>query len=681
MKKETRFLNLQKFTPLCFGLALAAGAWGELSAADVAAGSNLTAALNGATAQNHEFNLLGDVNLSSTFSQNAAAREVIIIEGNGHTITRTGSGYYFDVSRAGSTLTINNATITGTATSGGYGAINVSGSNATLNLDGVVFDGNTAATGYGILRINTTGVKVTGNVHFKNNVSATSEVSAVHVGISDSVTFFGQADFSGNSTGYYGGAVAVREGASILFKEAVTFDGNFATAYFGGAIDMYGGNSSAVFEKDATFTNNYVKNTFNHTYGVRGGAINVGYLSGTKASQLQLQGKSTFADNYVWGTGTTVGVGGAISIAVAGGDPLGQGQVGSGFVYGADIAQGIFTDNYAYSEKRGGYGGAIFVKSYDGTFTLGSGSSFTGNAAKTLGGAIYFDQGTLNLNGNVEFSGNKQGASFDTSSGRPVYVEGTGSANAIYFAVSSNTATLNLANQSGEVISFADPIQSATGKTVTVNKTGAGKVVFTGHDSDILAQTTVSSGIFELGAGVNYGRLGTSATSAFSLSRGATLVGNAGSVLTATSISLAGRVEVTGGVFTLKSDNTSGVQLASSTVLSLVISDKDNYASLDLNGQKLDLSGATLEIVADGYVPSTDNSDFFTIITSVAGLPNGQFAQGDSIFINGAEFEILYNNGSVSLQQISSIPEPSTYALFGGAGLLGLLVLRRRQGA
>ena len=686
--KNNLFLNAaQKLNPKFCGVVLALGFSGvAFAVTTVEEGSNLTSKLQGATVAEHDFQLLGDVYMGSTFFMNGSSWKNISIDGayseGGEdlraVIKRNGADVSFYVNSLGNVLSVKNSVITSATTvQAGVGAIHVTGANAILNLDGTSFVGNTSASGYaGALSIFASGTQVHGDVQFIDNSSTGDGAGAVYVSPNQSVVFEGETVFSGNNTAHYGGAVSVREGASATFKKDAVFDGNYATAYFGGAIDFWSGNSSVVFEENATFTNNYVKSSFVHAYGARGGAINIGYVAGSNSPQLIIHGTGSFSDNYVWGKGTTVGIGGALSLSVGGADPLGQGQIGPGFVYGAEIARGVFTDNYAYSENAGGYGGAIFAKGYNSTISLGDGSRFEGNAAKTLGGAIYFDQGTLNLSGDVTFSGNWQGATFDTSSGRPVHVEGTGSANAIYFAVSSNTATLNLANQTGEVISFADPIQSATGKIVTVNKTGMGKVIFTGHDSDILAQTTVSGGVFELGAGVAYGRLGTAATSKFDLSAGATLVGNAGAVLNATDIHLAGRVEVASGQFKL---NGAGVKLESSTVLSLVIADANHYSSLDLGGQSLQLGGASLEIIADGYVPSFDKSDFFTIITSVAGVPEGQFGQGESIFINGAEFEILYGNGSVSLQQIGVIPEPSTYALFGGAGLLGLCLLRRRQ--
>src|SRR5690606_18190317 len=115
----------------------------------------------------------------------------------------------------------------------------------------------------------------------------------------------------------------------------------------------------------------------------------------------------------------------------------------------------------------------------------------------------------------MTFSGNRHGVTFSTAGGTLTPDSGSGTSNAIYFAVSSNTATLNMNTGAGERIHFADQIESAAGKTFTVNKTGAGTALFSDNNSDFLAQTNVSEGIFELGEGVAYGRSGNAATSNF----------------------------------------------------------------------------------------------------------------------------------------------------------------------
>lgn len=648
---------------------------------DVAGGSNLTTYITNATPTANEFNLLGDVTMNGIGYLNNANRRIITIEGNNHTITKSANANIFWITgdTPNAFLTIRNANITSVDTGSSYGTISIDAlaHNATIDLDGTRIYGTHGISGTysGGLTTLAKNTVVKGNVAFDDNYGSGDAAGGVGVGNNAELIFEDQVSFSGNHTVNYGGAVSVYSGGSLTFKDTATFTGNYVTSYFGGALDIWNGAGSVVFEKDATFTGNYVKNTGAHGYGVRGGAIHIGYISGTDSPQLEMEGTSTFDGNYVWGYGSTVGVGGALALSAAAGDPLSSSQINNGFIYGASIDRGIFSNNYAYSDTGGGYGGAVFAKSYNSTLTFGSGSEFTGNMAKTLGGAIYFDQGTINLNGNVTFSGNRHGVTFSTAGNTLTPNTSSGSANAIYFAVSSNTATLNLNSGQGEVIHFADPIESAAGKTVTVNKTGLGTALFTEHNSDILAQTTVSQGTFELGSGVTYGRLGTAATSNFNLASGATLRGGAGATLLANAINLQGRIEVEEGEFNFQGSN---VTLASTSVLALTINSIDDYSSINMNGNALALNNASLEITATNYVPSQNISDEFTLVSNLSAPATGMFVQGQQIVINGAEFEILYNASSISIKQLT-VPEPSTYALILALGAIGGAWIHRRK--
>lgn len=668
----------------CFMAVLALGtATSAFGAVEVPANSNLTAALNTATAESHEFELLGNVNMSTIFYQNTAARRNIYIDGKGYTITKSANANIFWItgSLQDAFLTIRNANITSVDSGSSYGTISIdlNAHNATIDLGGTRIYGTHGISGRyaGALTTHAQNTVVKGDVTFEANYGSGDAAGAVAVGhgAGASLIFEGETNFVNNHTVNYGGAVSVYTDGAITFKEKATFTGNYATTYFGGAIDAWTGTGAITFEKGAAFTGNHVKNSLYQAYGVRGGAINIGYLTGNDAPQLEMSGTSEFTGNYVWGYGNTIGIGGAIALSAAGANPLGNVNIDANHVYGADFERGIFTDNYAYSDNGESYGGAIFAKNYNSTLTFGSGSSFTGNAAKTLGGAIYFDQGTINLNGNITFSGNRHGATFSTDSGAPKLNAGSGTANAIYFAVSSNTATLNLNTGAGEVIHFADPIESAAGKTVTVNKTGSGTARFTGHDSDILAQTLVSEGTFELGDGVSYGRVGTAATSNFHLAAGATLRGGANATLRASQIQLDGRIEVQSGEFIFDGAD---VTLSETSVVALSIDSNSSYASINMGGHALALNSALLEVTASGYVPSQEISDTFTLVSNLSGPATGTFLQGDSITINGAEFEILYNANTITLQQLT-VPEPATYALILAAGMVTAVWVRRQK--
>ncbi|EIP98381.1 hypothetical protein OpiT1DRAFT_02837 [Opitutaceae bacterium TAV1] len=692
-------ISLHQFTPirqwpgvLLSGLFLSGPGLAPLPAATpVAAGSDLTTKLNAATATNYTFDLLGNVYLGLYFTMNGGTRKTVIIDGaygedgSRAVIERREADWRFNVNTAGNTLAIRNAVITGTASSGGAGAIHVTAGNSTLDLHNTTFSGNTAGDvlGYGgaLSAMSNTNTTVQGNVSFTGNRGAGQASGAVGIygaaaSTRSTLTFTGETIFEGNSTTYYGGAVTINYWADAVFEEKAIFRGNYTTLYYGGALDLYGGNSHAIFKKDAEFTGNYVRNTGTQAYGVRGGAVNVGWITGTDTPQLDFRGTTTFTDNYVWGYSTTKAYGGALSI-VSGETNPDTAAPPADRDYTVLINKGIFENNLAYSDSGNAYGGAIYAKTQNNTLTLGSGSRFTNNYAKTLGGAIYFDQGTLNLNGNVVFEGNRQGASFDTGSGKPVYVAGSGTPNAIYFGVSSNTATLNLNTTAGEQIRFHDPIAAAAGKTVTVNKTGAGEVVFFQHDSALLTKTTVSGGTFRLADGALFGLKGTTANSTFTVGVGATLRGGAGSTLRTSLLAVNGTLRADAGAFHIDTNN--AVTFGGASALAFTIVDADTFSQIVFDTPaSLLLNGATLEISASGYVPSLDMSDTFTLVTGLSQQATGQFAQGESVMINGAEFAIVYNNGSIVLQQLTAVPEPAAYAALAGLGALTFILLRRR---
>lgn len=681
---------------------------GEAFALDVPENANLYTYLSNATAEAHDFSLLGDVTLGSTFTINNARYLNIIIEGNGHSIVRTSQNNDFWVHLPNTNLTIRNAIITTSATGGtSWGAVSIdtNRTNVTLNLDGTTFRNNIGASGAysGGLTVFANGAVANGNIRFEGNHS-NGGAGAVSVAYDNnaSLQFTGNVDFVGNYTSQRSGAVAANNNstlvfdkqvnftenyagqrggalwldtnANVTFKDRTVFTGNYA-GHRGGAINIQHGNSHVVFEENVTFAGNYVRG--NNSDAPRGGAVSIGHETGSTLPQFTAEARAEFSDNYVWGEGVRNGYGGAIALTSAD-NATGTGNLNANHIYGIAIEQGVFTDNYAYSATGSGYGGAVYSQSYQSVVSFGSGSEFTDNAASTLGGAIYFNQGTINLSGDVTFSGNRHGVAFSTAGNVLQADMDSGSANAIYFSSVSNvahTATLNMTTGRGETIDFSDPIQSAAARSVIVRHSGEGLVRFSGHNSDILAQTDISGGTFELGAGASYGRAGTPATSYFNLTPGATLVGGANSTLRASIFTIDGRIESTTGVFYLEGGD---INLSESSVFAINIFNAENYSSIDAGGNALNLNNATLEVTATNYVPSQQISDTFTIVANLAEEPITFFAQGDSIRINGAEFKILYNANSIVLQQMT-IPEPSTYALFLAIGCIGFAWSRRQR--
>jgi T5SS/PEP-CTERM-associated repeat protein len=135
------------------------------------------------------------------------------------------------------------------------------------------------------------------------------------------------------------------------------------------------------------------------------------------------------------------------------------------------------------------------------------------------------------------------------------------------------------------------------------------------------------------------------------------------------------------GTLTVKGN----VSLATTSVLELVVGSADagGYSSLDLGGTgKLSIdSGAQLVLKDLGYVPGINDS--FDIVTGLISPAIGSFTyegqvigSGDILSFAGQNFQAIYSANSISLV---AIPEPSTYALWGGGILCSLMAISRRR--
>ncbi|KLD64106.1 hypothetical protein Y882_08475 [Dyella japonica DSM 16301] len=478
-------------------------------------------------------------------------------------------------------IAITNATITSQPFTGprnGLFLFNSSNVTTNLNLTGSTIqnigptDFNTyASADYGpfvsmrggansVLNINggATGVTFTGNHGLAD------QPGVIGLYGSNTLNFTGNVTFNGNWTANYGGALTIYEatGETMNFAGPTVFSSNHSSV-FGGAIDFWGGASTLTFNAPVTFSGNYVYGgtTFSATYPnhvtdqhSRGGAVNIGYLSpGSGSVNLVTNSTALFDGNFVIETKSgRNALGGAVSA---------YGN-GSSYNYFMNFnGPTTFSNNYVYSTTGSGFGGAVYYDSGSAAvLNLGPGSSVINNYAETLGGAIYLQTGTINLKadgGDITFQGNRQGASFTSiAGGLYAPVVGSGTPNAIYL---NSTGSLNLDATVGNFIQFYDPIASTAGASVTVNKTGAGTVIFHGNSSNpgdptynstVLTNTNVNGGTFAFTDGVSYG--GTS-SGVFTVNNGGTVQGDDGSTLLSGTIAVnaGGTVATNGGIFNL----------------------------------------------------------------------------------------------------------------------------------
>ncbi|WP_334319121.1 beta strand repeat-containing protein, partial [Termitidicoccus mucosus] len=452
---------------------------------------------------------------------------------------------------------------------------------ATLNLDRVIV--SNAAMNAMFVRVSTASfdLVVNGDFVFSGNKSASSHGGAINWQKAGNLTFTGTAIFDRNTAGgtylggalgstaagsgtitfentalffsntaASGGAIFTHPGHSLIFKDAAEFKNNIASTGQGGAFyiqsnDTYLGMQKIRFEDDATFdgnravaqggafsTDDRVIIQFDSTTGTvtltnnragngSGGAITSGEIS-FKGGLLTVTGN--------FGGTATTHAGGGLRAArllditgnynISGNQTMGSGggvSVGSLLINGG----GTLSGNIASVN-----GGAVNAAG-NSTFEIGGGAELSGNTVGGLGGAIYVggtSRLTLNASaGDIVFSGNKQAATIDSaavSTGGTLAATG-GTNNAVYFA---SSATLVLNTGSGMAVRFDDPIESASGATVMVTKSGAGTVIFSDHHSNINATTTIEQGEIRLSRGAIYGAANDQGS--FVLKTGATLAGN-----------------------------------------------------------------------------------------------------------------------------------------------------------
>lgn len=719
MSKKNKVLNngrhafnsLQKAIVFAFPALYLGGALPAL-------GQTLTAGqdiyTNGLNAGYYDLVLDGNVSWNTAFSMNSAAKSTISIDGNGYTITTSSnnSQRLFNITQATNTISITNATITSQPFTGAQSTlIKIGESNdvVNLNLEGTTFlnigpsDYNTyTSADYGPILSIRGGSNATMNIDggtqgvlFKGNHGLADQPGAVGLYYNNTMNFKGKVTFEGNWTGNYGGAVTVFDtnGSTMTFADETNFINNHSSV-FGGAVDLWGGAATLTFNGATTFSDNYVYGvtTFspdypNHVTGQhsRGGAINIGYVNpGTAGVNLIFNNDVNFTGNYVIESKNNYNaLGGAVSA---------YGN-GSNYNYLMTFNGATkFDGNYAYSLTGAGYGGAIYYDAGSAaTVTIGGGSSLTNNYAKTLGGAIYLRTGTINLNaddGDIIFQGNRQGADFAAvEGGLYAPVADSGNPNAIYLG---GSGSLNMAVDSGNFIHFYDPIASISTATITVNKTGAGEVLFHGnsnnygdplYNSDVQTNTNVNGGTFSFTDGVSYGNSG---FGVFAVNNGGIVRGNNNSTLQAQTINInsGGTLAANGGIFNLNVGSggvtsTAGRFGGYGTIVAPSISLSANVANIstadiDANNEltldSLLTNAGGLSKIGDGVLVLTKTNTYTGATSISAGTLRADttniIAASAGLNISGGTFDL--NNYDQTLKSLSG----TGGAITTGTGLL-----------
>ena len=378
-------------------------------------------------------------NISITVPGSAGVTLTINASGNGD------SAFVVNGSAIGTSLSLNNLTLTGATTAGNGGAIDIKA--GTVNLTNVDIKDGSAALGGAIYLASGSAFLTASGTTFSNNTASSAGGAIYNNG--GQVTFSGGGNSFSNNQAGNGGAIYNNRGTLSL--GGVSFSDNSATVGDGGAIYTVGGtidmggtsfsgnsatvNGGAIYNNGSSlsvadggvFTGNHatenggaIYNDGNGSLTIQGGEFSRNYTDSgdggviyNGSGALDIQG-GNFSGNHAAGDGGVIYNGsGALTIQsgefsdnYTGGD--------GGVVYNAsgagamNVAGGFFTGNYA-----GGNGGAVYNASAEGMTVF---AAFGGNHAAN-GGAIYNTAGILNIGG--MFIGNYA----ETGDGGAIYNE------------------------------------------------------------------------------------------------------------------------------------------------------------------------------------------------------------------------------------------------------------------
>ena len=314
---------------------------------------------------------------------------------------------------------------------------------AILKMDSIILNGMSIMTSHSFSPC----VKITGNVQFENSLAHAISSCRVDLDGAVSMALEGRFVFLNN-----GQALRVWRKSNVVIGDNALFRGNWSGAIpietndDGGAIWSRGGN--VIIGNHAEFDGNYV---FSDTRPCLGGVFYDDFFGGA----ITVGADAVFTGNFVFSTGYAAH-GGAMFVRK---DGLQYAAETGAITIGPNPS---FIKNFAYSGTADAYGGVIYS---DGDISFSDGGMFTGNYAKTSGGAITMGGKCelLALTKDALFGGNMTGGVFTRHEDGTFSVE-NGVANAIdmngSLFSSLYTPNLTLAAEERREIRFNDPITS-----------------------------------------------------------------------------------------------------------------------------------------------------------------------------------------------------------------------------
>ncbi len=557
----------------------------------------------------------------------------------------SGSGAAIGSNRIGTEVNLMNNTSlifsNNTAISTSGGAMGFKGAQVTISGNGLVsFDSNTAIT--------------SGGAYHDNNDSGLLTVS------DNARVEFLNNSCSTKSSSYYGGAVFVIN-ADFRNNDLITFSGN-SSGYHGGAMRI-GGNGKVSFSSTdgradvVSFTDNYAKTAGGVFVLASGNSSNRTQLSFSGLSELEFRNNKTSTDTtttsnkggvFYANSYSTVELNNNNSVVFSGNRSL-NGSVFSANVNTEFRATGntslIFTDNHAECGTGGVFsvGGPTVIDisgnklaefshnsaTGNGGVICGGTLSFTNNqellirhnTSGKLGGAIYYDTsdtgGNFTISGNrrVEFRGNAEGSAASGWLLRSIYAKND----------NSTTVVALCATEATDSITFYDTVYVGRTFVTELNKGGSGRITFSGKYA--------AEDLAALGGG----NLTASQTSIFESAvtiQGGVLEIADGAILQTPTLTTA-----SGAATELNSGNISGALVINSGA-ALYASGRNTVSSaLSMS------SGSSLNLT----LGAENLSAAALSVNSLSGLGNVNFSINSGDIIDGKYLVLTTNNGAGAL--------------------------------
>jgi hypothetical protein len=484
----------------------------------------------------------------------------------------------------------------------------------------------------------------------------------------------------------------------LLFN---TIGNGNSTAYNG----VISGNGSV--EKSGTGTH-----TFSLAQEYNAGTAKDSFSGHYQGGETHVSGGTLVAERGLGKNGTaldyrgsiTIDTGATLSLRNTGGDTAAATQVLAGVINGALLrgVGGQLIRDIHYNPIPNPAG--------DGTLRLESRRFEISNNRNTFNGTL-----EIGTDAEVKVTGTL-GSFTETFDGNTPMV-------ATYWLTNYQGAIQLTASTSSIEFAYTGDYQLLTGNLVGVAGSrvilNSGQHLYAaGNASNFAGHTTVTSGAFHLPAG-QYGTIGT--TGVFTVAGGASLHGGAGSRLHVNQLTMASGswLSALPGGFRIIVPDANNVQLADN--LSFIL-DSHNAVPVHTGATAVDKSAVSfaqatggngtifagaggvvlpasvvnLNVGILGEVPRSGEKLEFVLMEGLdivriqsivsASIPEEAitsiFGVKETLTIMGATFRLSFQSNKLLLTQetySTTIPEPSTYAMIGGLGVLGLAVFRRRR--